>query len=1133
VSQASGRVDAGDPQLARRPARAGRRSRGGYGRPALVLACVGLLPAPLLAGASADAAAAAEAPATFGKTSVGASSDVFASNRKRVNEYSLPVAGSVSKLSVYLAPGTASGQQLLEGILYANASGKPGNLLGTSSPLTFSSTNAAGWYELNFPTPLNLTAGSYWIGVFTGETGKVAGFRYDSVGSSRAWNSNTYTSGPSNPFGAVTTDSEQTSLYATYTPSSSPLAPPSNTAPPTISGTAAVGQTLSASTGTWSENPTRYEYQWQRCDSSGASCAPIFAATTSTYTVSSADVGSTLRVSLTASNSAGSSTPASSAQTAVVPEPVPMLPPSNTAPPTISGTAAVGQTLSASTGSWSESPTRYEYQWQHCDTGGANCAPISGAIASTYTVGSSDVASTLRVAVTAANAAGSSIPSSSAQTAVVPSKPSNTAQPTISGTAAVGQTLSASTGTWSENPTRYEYQWQRCDSAGANCGTIGGATASNYPVGSADVGSTLRVSVTASNSAGSSTPASSAQTAVVQQVPATFGKTSVGSSSDVFAANRKRVSEYSLPVAGSVSKLSVYLAPIGSSGQQVLEGILYANASGKPGGLLGTTVPLTFSSTNAAGWYDLSFGTPLNLAAGSYWIGVITGEAGKVAGFRYDPVASSRDWNANTYTSGPSNPFGAVTTDSEQASLYATYTAGEAAKDTTLPTIPQGLTATAVGSTQIDLSWSASSDDVGVTGYTVRRNGAIIATTGGSATSYADSGLSPSTTYTYTVDAFDAAGNHSTQSTPASSMTLASSGTQHYEYVFPSNAIDVYDMDNGQKLIRTIPLPAAATDIRGAAACPSTHILYASYGHDSSASGGGFMLAYDLLAERTLWTHSYAEGIDSMANTPDCKMIYMPVGEASSASSWNVLEASTGNILSKIEGGAGPHNTIVSLNGERVYMGPRNSGYLTVAETATNKVIKKIGPLLNGGVRPFTINGKETLAFTTATGYLGFQVSSITSGQVLYTVPVSPSSEFPYTPGQPGPSSPSHGISLSPDEKEVWVIDQPNSYVHVYDITGLPGSAPTQVANIKLTRQMTGTQVGCTYDCLREGWLQHSLDGRYLYVGDSGDVIDTKTRQSIANLEPLYNSRVFLEVDWSGGVPVATSTRSGVGYVTH
>ena len=1013
--------------------RAWKHARG-HGRGVGLLACLALLLAILAAAVahgSAGTTPAAEASATFGKTTVGASADVFAANRKRVSEYSLPVAGTVSKLTVYLAPTALSGQQVLAGILYANSEGKPGALLGTTSPFTFASTDAAGWYELSFPTPLKLAAGSYWIGVITGETGKVAGFRYDAVTGAREWNSNTYTSGPSNPFGAVTTDSEQASLYATYSHSEAG-AKPSNTALPEISGTASSGEKLTASTGSWTENPERYEYEWQRCNSSGGECAAI-GATASTYTVAPADVGHTLRVLVTAINSAGASTPASSKQTAVVTAPT-LAPPSNTAPPEISGTASPGEKLTSSTGSWSEKPERYEYAWQRCEASGTGCAAIPGEASSTYTVAP------------------------------------------------------------------------------------------------ADVGHTLRVAVTAINSAGRSTPESSKPTAVVQQAPTTFGNTSVGSGSDVFSANRKRVSEYSLPVAGTVSKLTLYLAPTTITGQQVLEGIVYANAEGKPAALLGATSPLTFASSDAAGWYTLTFSTPLKLTAGSYWIGVITGETSKVAGFRYSSVAGAREWNSNTYTSGPSNPFGAVTTDSEQTSLYATYTRSEGGS--TPPSTPQELKASAVSPTQIDLSWSPSSDAEGVAGYTIRRGGAVLTSTSGTGTSYADTTVEPAKTYTYTVEAFDAGGRRSEQSAPASATTPSATGVNHYEYVFPSNAIDVYDLDNGDKLVQTIALPAPATDIRGAAACPSTHVLYVSYGHDSSASGGGTLLAYDLVGEKTLWTRAYSEGVDSFALTPNCKTIYMPVGEESSAGTWNVLEAANGNITGAIEGGAGPHNTVVSLNGEHVYMGPRKSGFLTEAETSTNKVIKQIGPLLNGGVRPFTINGKETLAFTTATGFLGFQVSSITTGKVLYTVPVEPASEFPYTPGQPGPSSPSHGISLSPDEKELWVMDQPNSYVHVFDISGLPGNAPKQIANIKLTRAMTGSQVGCTYDCLREGWLQHTLDGRYVVVGDSGDIIDTKTRQSVANLEPLYNSRVFVEIDWSGGVPVATSTRQGLGYVT-
>src|SRR5207253_7899812 len=95
--------------------------------------------------------------------------------------------------------------------------------------------------------------------------------------------------------------------------------------------------------------------------------------------------------------------------------------------------------------------------------------------------------------------------------------------------------------------------------------------------------------------------------------------------------------------------------------------------------------------------------------------------------------------------------------------------------DTTPPSVPTGLTASAVSSSQINLSWAASSDNVGVSGYRVFRDGAQIATTG--ATSFTNTGLSPSTTYSYAVAAFDAAGNLSAQSSPASATTPAAADT--------------------------------------------------------------------------------------------------------------------------------------------------------------------------------------------------------------------------------------------------------------------------------------------------------------------------------------------------------------------
>ncbi|MGH2945477.1 MAG: LamG-like jellyroll fold domain-containing protein, partial [Solirubrobacteraceae bacterium] len=147
------------------------------------------------------------------------------------------------------------------------------------------------------------------------------------------------------------------------------------------------------------------------------------------------------------------------------------------------------------------------------------CVDIAGATAQSYTLTADDVGSTIRVAVTASNEAGSASASSDATAVVAAAAPTNTASPTISGTPEAEQTLSADPGTWSgTEPIAYAYQWRRCDDAGAGCADIAGATAQSYTLTSADVGSTVRVRVTASNAAGSGS-ASSGQTAVIAAAP--------------------------------------------------------------------------------------------------------------------------------------------------------------------------------------------------------------------------------------------------------------------------------------------------------------------------------------------------------------------------------------------------------------------------------------------------------------------------------------------------------------------------------------------------------------------------------------------------------------------------------------
>jgi hypothetical protein len=208
-------------------------------------------------------------------------------------------------------------------------------------------------------------------------------------------------------------------------------AAPVNTAKPAISGTATVGQTLTASNGTWSNAPTSYAYQWLRCNGGGNSCVSVANGTQQTYTLVGADAGRTMRVRVTATNADGSAS-AESDQTATVAAATSSSAPKNTDRPIISGTPRVGQTLTTGDGSWSGNPTSFAYQWQHCDADNiVACSNVVGATGKTYVLHLADLGYRMRVAVTARNAKGSATANSATTAIIAPTLTITNKRPTL------------------------------------------------------------------------------------------------------------------------------------------------------------------------------------------------------------------------------------------------------------------------------------------------------------------------------------------------------------------------------------------------------------------------------------------------------------------------------------------------------------------------------------------------------------------------------------------------------------------------------------------------------------------------------------------------------------------------------
>jgi len=328
---------------------------------------------------------------------------------------------------------------------------------------------------------------------------------------------------------------------------------------------------------------------------------------------------------------------------------------------------------------------------------------------------------------------------------------------------------------------------------------------------------------------------------------------------------------------------------------------------------------------------------------------------------------------------------------------------------------------------------------------------------------------------------------------------------------FGGIGILVFDAGRDFRFVKRIPTweysaAEVPENVKGIAVSASLGMIYVSTVKR--------LAAWDLMTERKVWEQTYdGHCCDRMALSPDGKTMYVPSFEGPN---WYVVDAKTGNLIKNLPTPAsnGAHNTIWSLDGTKVFMAGLRSNTMSIADPATNTVVQTVGPFANS-VRPFTVNGAGTLIYANVNDLLGFQIGDVKTGKVLHTVAVQ---GYGWSRERlTGHGCPSHGVALSPDEKEVWVTDGANSRVHVFDNTVMP---PKQMMSIPMRDEPF--------------WLTFSADGKWVY-SSSGDIIDATSKKVIAGLKDELGRAVqgekAVEVVYQAGKLWKTVDQFGVGKV--
>ena len=325
--------------------------------------------------------------------------------------------------------------------------------------------------------------------------------------------------------------------------------------------------------------------------------------------------------------------------------------------------------------------------------------------------------------------------------------------------------------------------------------------------------------------------------------------------------------------------------------------------------------------------------------------------------------------------------------------------------------------------------------------------------------------------------------------------------------------IVVLDVDNNFAFVKRIPtwnVPASRSpeEVSGVAASPATNMIY--------LATRGRLAAFDLGTEQKAWENTYdGTCCERPELTPDGKTL---VVGSDLKDFWYVIDAQSGTLKGKIQAPKSmfAHNMALSADGKTVFMAP-NGVTMTVGDVPSMKAIKTI--TFSDHVRPFVINHDATRVYANLNNLLGFEIADVKTGEVIKRIEA-PAEMWKAKWGDLnqhffGHGCPSHGIALTPDESEIWVVDNINYGVLVYDNTG-------EWPVLKMTFPTTASA----------DWITMGLDGKYAFLSSS-DVVEVKTKKIVAQLKDEYgkpmHSEKFLEMAFSNGKLLRTVSQFGEG----